>query len=612
MLGWLGKLGLGKKSTSPLGSSQALKDIIADLSPTPVKAIAEITEWLAMADQPDLRPQDRLTAIRTLDEIGSRYLGAIVQEFVTLPPTHHRAEQCWLLATGYLDAVGQACREGLYDLFGEGGPLERDKGSANWMAARAMAAMTQRHKLARMRYRAVDATMWGEYFRTVETARRIGVANRSQKLQEPDEETSVQRELQVGTWFELAPIGSIDHIQMEFLDRVIRENVGAFLTRDTPSAETPFILDMSVAGPPRRIREDDPTGQHPSRLFLAPGQAYVQLIALARDVRRMKALPRYATIPGITGAVAVTSFLGLIEKLVLYWGRNPPRRGHERIRRREKLQVVHGYREVRRVIAGLAYLRYREKQIAAGEDPDSSIDEFTRYGFVSEARNEELTPEAKLERTRKLIEDTDRQVISEWLLSDLSASGCGATALGGNAWLQVGILLGLRWGTQPDWNVGIVRRLARDSKGQAAVGVQRYPGLPQVARIGSLAERQVSVFERSYDPGVSVYYDAIALVDDHCVLIEPNVYSEGALFRLVIQEEKTTIKLIEVVEHGMNFDRVRYVEVVEGEEDEVESTSASAPPRRSALPTSGSARTMPPPSTRTVPPAPRKTMPPGR
>ena len=95
------------------------------------------------------------------------------------------------------------------------------------------------------------------------------------------------------------------------------------------------------------------------------------------------------------------------------------------------------------------------------------------------------------------------------------------------------------------------------------------------------------------------------------MLIEPNVYSEGALFRLVIQEEKTTIKLIEVVEHGMNFDRVRYVEVVEGEEDEVESTSASAPPRRSALPTSGSARTMPPPSTRTVPPAPRKTMPPG-
>ena len=605
MLGWLSKLGFGKKSTSPLGSSQALKDIVADLSPTPVKAIADITEWLAMADQPDLRPQDRLNAIRTLDEIGSRHLGAVCLEFVTLPPTHHRAEQCWLLAVGYLNAVAQACREGLRDLFDQGGPLERDKGSATWMAVRAMAAMNQRHKFARMRYRAIDATEWGEYFRTVEMARRIGVSNRSHKLQEPDEETSVQRELQVGSWFELAPIGSIDHIQMEFLDRVIRENVGSFTIRDVASAETPFILDLSVAAPPRRVRDDDPTGSHPSRLYLAPGQAYVQLIALARDVRRMKALPRYATVSGISGANAVASFLGLVEKLVLYWGRNPPRRGHERIRRREKLQVVHGYREVRRVIAGLAYLRYREKQIEAGEDPDSSIDEFTRYGFVSESRNEELTPQAKLERTRKLIEDTDRQVISEWLLSDLSATGCGATALGGNSWLQVGILLGLRWGTQPDWNVGIVRRLARDAKGQAAVGIQRYPGLPQVARIGSLSERQVSVFERSYDPGVSVYYDAIALVEDHCVLIEPNVYSEGARYRLVIQEQKITIKLIEVVEHGMNFDRVRYVEVIDGEDDEAEEasdTQRSRASRAPSRPSSSSARTMPPAAARTHPP----------
>lgn len=612
MLGWISKLGFGKKSTSPLGSSQALKEVIADLSPTPIKAIADITDWLKMSDQPDLRPNDRLHAIRTLDEIGSRHLGALYLEFVTVPPTHHRAEQCWLLVVAYLDAIADACRGALKDLFDSGGPLERDKGAAAWMAVRAMAAMNQRHRLARMRYRAVDATEWGEYYRTVEVARRIGVANRNQRLQEPEGDTSVQRELQIGTWFELAPIGSIDHIQMEFLDRVIRENIAAFTTRDTMAPDTPFILDMTVGAPPRRVREDDPAGSHPSRLYLAPGQAYVQLIALARDVRRMKALPRYATLSGLSGAVAVTSFLGLIEKLILYWGRNPPRRGHERIRRREKLQVVNGFREVRRVIAGLAYLRYREKQILAGEDPDSSFDEFTRYGFLSEARGDALTPEQKLERTRELIEQTDRQVVSEWLLSDLSATGCGATALGGNSWLQVGILLGLRWGTQPDWNVGIVRRLARDAKGQAAVGIQRYPGLPQVARIGSLAERQVSVFERSYDPGVSVYYDAIALVEDHCVLIEPNVFAEGGRYRLVIQEHKTTIKLIEVVEHGMNFDRVRYVEVVEGEEDQAD-PGGTMPPRvaRPTPAASGVTDTLPPPA-RTIAPPSGRTFPPRR
>jgi len=465
-----------------------------------------------------------------------------------------------------------------------------------------MAAMNQRHKLARMRYRAVDASDWAEFYRVVDVARRIGVLAKTQRLAGSDEESSVQRELLVGMWFELAPIGSIDQTQMEYLDRVVRENIAAFAVRESAGPEAPFILDMAVAGPPRRMREDDPSGAHPARRYLGPGQAYVQLIALARDVRRMNALPRYLTASGSSGAGAVSAFLGLLEKLILYWGRNPPRRGHERIRRREKLQVVNGYREVRRVIAGLAYLRYREKQIELGEDPDSSFDEFTRYGFLSEARGDALTPEEKLQRTREAIEQTDRQVISEWLLADLSATGCGATALGSNSWLQVGILVGLRWGTQPDWNVGIVRRLSRDAKGQAAVGIQRYPGLPLVARIGSLAERQVSVFERSYDPGVSVYYDAIALVEDRSVLIEPNVYSQGARFRLVIQEQRTTIRLVELVEHGANFDRVRYVEAADDEEDE--QTPPSPPPQASRVhvPRGGFDTLSPSVSERTLPP----------
>jgi hypothetical protein len=146
----------------------------------------------------------------------------------------------------------------------------------------------------------------------------------------------------------------------------------------------------------------------------------------------------------------------------------------------------------------------------------------------------------------------------EWQLTDLSDFGLGAIAQGSVQWMQVGILLGLRWGGQHDWNAGVVRRLSRNAKGQATVGIQRFAGVGRCGRIGALDRRQVSVFERSLDPGVSIYFDAIALLEDNSVLVEPGVYVDNARFRLVIEGRRSTIKFLQLLERGINFEHVRF------------------------------------------------------
>jgi len=554
VLDWLSRnLGIRKKSTHPLASAESLREIIDDLPlANGLKAVQDLGEWLTLTDRPDLDAPDRLAAIRALDAQAARFTREVMFDYLSSTPTQHRAEQTWFTLSTYNAQVFEACRSALRDLFDTDRPMARDKATATLLAARAMAALAERKKLLRMRYRAVDASMWTDLYGAYQLAEQLGVARKSVRLPGASVDTSAYREFLAAVWFELAPIGNLDHMQMEYLDRVVRELLNYFAVREAPDADTPFVVDLAMAVPPQRWSRD--ATPRMSQRYLGPGQVYAQLVSLAREVRRTRALPGYLTLEGLEG---VQSAVNLIEKLVLGWSSTPPRRVHDRSALQERLEVVHGYREIRRLIAGIAYLRLTEGQ--AGADlSKQQREEFSRYGFVAEPRDGQPGAGDEIERVRAMIETQNRQMILEWVLTDASDFGFGAIAQGATHWMQVGILLGLRRGGDADWTAGVVRRLARNVKGQATVGVQRFPGTGHCGRIGALDNRQVSVFERSQDPGVSVYFDAIALLEDNSVLVEPGVYIDNARFRLVIEGRRTTIKFLQLLERGVNFEHVRY------------------------------------------------------
>jgi hypothetical protein len=553
MLDWLGKkLGIRKESTHPLASAESLREIIEELpQANGVRALQDIGEWLALTSRPDLPPTDRVTAIRTLDAEAARFAREVMFEYLSSAPTHHRAEHTWFAVSTYDSQIFDACRGALRDLFDTNGPLERDKADAALFAARALAALAARKKLLRMRFRVVDASLWGDIYGTYQLADQLGVARKAVRLPGASVDTSAYREFLAAVWFELAPIGNLNHMQMEYLDRLVRELLNFFAIREAPDADTPYVVDLAMALPPQRLsREARPRA---SQRYLGPGQVYAKLVSLAREVRRTRALPTYLTLEDVAEG---QSAVNLIERLVLNWSKMPPHRLEERAARVGRLEVVHGYRETRRLMAGIAYLKLTEAQ--SGTLSQHQREEYSRYGFVGEQRDVEQEAADEVARVRALIEAENRKLVVEWDLTDVSEFGFGAVIPGATHWIQVGILLGLRRDGETDWASGVVRRIARDAKGRLTVGVQRFPGVGCCARIGSLDNRPVSVFERSQDPGVSVYFDAIALLEDNAVLIEPDIYVENARFVLVIEGKRTTIRFLESLELGVNFERVRY------------------------------------------------------
>ncbi len=552
MLGWLSKnLGLKKASTHPLATPQSLREVIDELpAGNPIRALADLADWLAMAERRDLQPDERIVAIRTLDEHAIELNSELIFEYLSCLPTHHRAEQMWHALSTYQDAVFKAYRLAFRDLFEAGKPRERDKSTATLFAVRAMAAITERKKLLRMRYRAVDAGLWADLYGLVQIAEGLGIARKDARLAS-GVQTSVWRELLAGTWFELGPIGNLDHLQMEQLDRIVRDMLKLFAVRAAPDTETRFVLDLATTAPPQRWRDQK---ARELRHFLAPGAAYAHLVSLVREIRRNGALPGYLVMEGLE---SLQSCVNLIDKLVPQWSKNPPRRAHERKALNEPVEVVHGYREIRRMIAGIAYLRLtggKAKTDLSGQQRE----EFSRHGFIAEQRDPQQQIDDEIAKVRALIESQNRLMVLEWTLHDLSEFGAGALAQGTLHWLQPGVLIGLRWGGREDWQSGVVRRISRDARGQASIGIQRFQGVARCGRIGVLDKPQASAFERSRDAGVSVYFDAIALLEDSSLLVESGVYVENGRFRLVIDGQRTTVVFVELLERGTNFEHVRF------------------------------------------------------
>ncbi|MCA3106457.1 MAG: hypothetical protein IOD09_10425, partial [Rhodocyclaceae bacterium] len=91
MLEWLRRKRDGRrKSSNPLASAESLREIIDDLPrATPMKSLQDLADWLSLTGESDLRPADRLSAIRTLDAEGAKFTFEVMLDYLSAVPTHH-------------------------------------------------------------------------------------------------------------------------------------------------------------------------------------------------------------------------------------------------------------------------------------------------------------------------------------------------------------------------------------------------------------------------------------------------------------------------------------------------------------------------------------------
>ena len=556
MLDWLAK-GLGKKegSAHPLATPKGLQEVIDGLPASSAsRLIGEVGEWIAPGEKTDLGIAVRARAYTRLDEEAQPFATELWFEMLASQVTDPRAEQAWFALSGFTRNV-LTCYHTLLRDYAAAGDTGLDKKTVTILLVRAMQAAVTHKKLLRMRYRFVDTTIWAETYWLFVYAESNGYLKSSVSVYPKRmPETSVYREFMIGMAFEMGPLGNIDAHQMESLDLVIRKFDVYFGFREGRDATTLFYVDLARNQWPDRLLEGQ--GHKSTMRYFGVGSALVHIIRLLKEIMRAREVPEWLVLPG---QQKPDECVGMLHKVVKHWSKEPPKRQHSRERQEAFLNVLHGFSQVRRMIAGIAYLKSGK---ATGYVSHQDLFEMHRYGFVNETRAvpkpENVTDPKEL--LKKIELAGDKELMQRWSVNDASETGIGATAVQHSDWLRIGALVGFRYEDKMDWTVGVVRRLSRNDKNQALVGMQLFKGEPDVGRAGSLDKIERSAWDVAAEAGVYGWQDAIMLNGTSTLLLGPGAYYDGRRFKLSIGAVKKFIKVTELVEAGADFELVRYSE----------------------------------------------------
>jgi hypothetical protein len=232
---------------------------------------------------------------------------------------------------------------------------------------------------------------------------------------------------------------------------------------------------------------------------------------------------------------------------------------HARAKQEAVINALHGFRQIRRMIAGISYLKSGK---TIGYVSYQELFDMHRYGFINEKRAVPKPEEVKdpKELLKKMELAGDKELMQKWTLNDASETGIGATATQHSDWLKIGALVGYRYEDKMDWAIGVVRRLGRNAQNQAVVGLQAFKGEPEVARAGSLDKREQTAWDALPEAGIYGWQDAMVLAGTSTILLEPGAYFDGRRFKLNIGTLKKFIKLTELIEGGPDFELVRFSE----------------------------------------------------
>jgi hypothetical protein len=439
--------------------------------------------------------------------------------------------------------------------FSTAGETGLDRKTVGLLLARAIFAAVTHKKLLRMRYRFVEPVIWAEMYWLYAYGEVHNLSRSMLKIYPKREpETSAHREFVVGLVFEIAPLGNIDPHQMESLDQIIRKYDPFFAFREKRDSETLFYVDLARNQWPDRLLEG--LGHKPTMRYFGVGVALSHVIRLLKEVLRAREVPAWLVLPG---EQKIDNCVVLLRKLIVHWSKEPPKRQHPRARQEATINVLHGFSQIRRMIAGVSYLKSGK---TVGYVSYQELFEMHRYGFVNEKRAPPKPEAAKdpREMLKKIELAGDKELMQKWTINDTSESGIGALAVQHAEWLRIGALVGFRYEDKMDWSVSVVRRLSRNEQNQALIGLQLFKGEPDVARAGSLDKREQSAWDMVPEAGIYGWQDAMVMQGTSTMLLGPGSYFDGRRFKITISSVKIFVKLTELIESGPDFELVRYSE----------------------------------------------------
>jgi hypothetical protein len=501
-------------------------------------------------------------ALRMLDKGAQAQLGELTHMLFRDARGDQVSEGSWVALNMYLNRMSAFYRNAIEQMPTTAKWEDEDREYALLMTGRAMRLMVARKKLLHFAYRTVEPDLWGHMSRVYTRSKTFGVQRtETEAYSGTGEKASVHSEYMVGLLFETAPLGGLLPTQMECLDLLLRRHAAQTAASDKPSPERPFFIDVSKNQPPQRWLEG--LGARANLLFFGPGKAYTMLETLRVAAETATEVPDWA----VPSNCDVRGYRGLLESLRNHWSTAPPQRRHRRNTGAAQVLVVHGFGQVRRMVAVTE--RAHSGEAFGGFDTDRLLDnkyfDKIRFGSVNPDQTgrgkkekapvgPKLTPREILE---KLETRGDKDMMQNWVVLDTSDSGVGVLVPGRAPWAKLGVIVGYRLAEALQWEVSIIRRLGRNAENKLTVGLEKLSGQARSGRAMALKGAAREAWEKVPFDG-----DALEVIvvegETRQLVLPPGRYGESDFFVVSGNETRFAAQVNGVFPPGADYQVVSY------------------------------------------------------
>lgn len=547
---------LQKKPDHPMADVREARKALAGLPvDDPFKSLEEISFWLqSLYDLESAKFADRIAVAKLLDETAQPFQRALSRDYLAATRMNKAQEnRLWGVSFEYwrrLAAVYFVCIESI-DRGARG--TEQLTGKLPDLTIRALRALASQIKLLHLRYRPVDERTWSDVTKLYMLAEgKLFVRELVTAAPFYQTPTSVQQEILKILMLEAAAPDRLAPAQIELADRLVGQFASSFVMAEEPQDCT-YYFDLSARKAPARLQPG--TRMHSVMRFFGAGSALPKLEETLRQVK-LSIVPQELDVddPG-----RKDELLDLLSQLLQSWSATPPQRKYARKAVVSRLNVVNGFSEIRRRVAGT------ERIV-----PNSRIDntdmlyqerlDLRLYGFVTEKTRQMMVDAA----TRAVEVKPEEDTTESWVMENISESGFGAIIPElAQDWVKVGSLLALRPENGAEWRVGVVRRLSRTPQLKVYVGIQVLAHEPVSVRLRPIGTKH-SVWENVAEIQAQAFLTAVLLpqsvycLEESCLLLEPGNYESNREYELIMRGEKSRVRLTTVFEQGEDFERTGF------------------------------------------------------
>jgi cyclic-di-GMP-binding protein len=386
-------------------------------------------------------------------------------------------------------------------------------------------------------YREVPPSEWRALHEGYAAAERLAVAEEPVKdfLNRDVHDSSPRIAYARAVLMGMASPNELGQRQLTFVAFLLERWAAKLEVSAQPVAEgeglPPLIADLAGERCPRRPEPGEPKPAEPR---------YLDTRKLAKTLRNRVGLLRKGESPAKL-ALGEDCVQPSCEQMLVFlfrqWCQAKPARGVERRRASDAAQVCIEFDAIHRHVSGGGGLR---RPVEAKELTQQQRQELETLGHI---------------RTSQQPEEREERVLEDWKIVDDSAQGLRivrAAGSGGKRYAH-GQLIAVRPGDGKGFILGQVRWLMGAANGELHAGVRFMPGIPaaMTVRAAGLNEKNVRAL-----PALSL--GAVAAARSPASLVLPlGSFKPERVFEIV-GDKPANVRLTEVIERGVDFERVAY------------------------------------------------------